>query len=119
MGRQCALMTGASTTTYIYLRAWRKHRGLTLSQVADLIGSKTNTLSNWETGGRSVDLDDLKKLADAYGVHPAALLFSPHDSTEFEGLRAASELLRRMGPEAAKAWLDIGDRLAIQILPEK
>lgn len=106
--RENARMAGTQYTLHIHLRAWRKHRGLTLEQTANIIGSKPNTISGWETGGRKVDLDDLKKLADAYGVEPAALLFAPPGGPKFEAMKEASNLIENMSPERAKAWLELG-----------
>ncbi|MFT9360716.1 helix-turn-helix domain-containing protein [Acetobacter okinawensis] len=106
--RENRTMAGTQFTLHIHLRAWRKHRGLTLEQTANMIGSKPNTISGWETGGRKVDLDDLKKLADAYGVDPAALLFAPPGGPKFEAMKEASNLIEDMSPEHAKAWLELG-----------
>ena len=94
-----------------HLRAWRKASGLTLERLENIIGSKTNTISGWETGSRTVDLDDLKKLADAYGVHPAALLFSPPGGAGFESLRTADALIKNMDEDSAKLWFEMGKKL--------
>lgn len=96
---------------HIHLRSWRHHKKLTLRKVADMIGSKENTLSGWETGSRGVDLDDIKKLADVYGVHPAALLFSPSDTQHFETLREVLELINSMDGSARDVWLAMGRQL--------
>lgn len=96
---------------HIYLRAWRKRRGLTLEALADLIGSRANTLSGWERGNRAVDLNDLNKLAKVYGVHPAALLMAPEDHDRTEKMRAAADLVARLPEDAAAAWLAIGRRM--------
>lgn len=101
-------MAGTQYTLHVHLRSWRKHRNLTLEQTANIIGSKPNTISGWETGGRKVDLDDLKKLADAYQVEPAALLFAPPGGPKFEAMKEASNLIEDMSPEHAKAWLELG-----------
>ncbi len=98
--------------THQHLRAWRKAAGLTLEQLENIVGSKFNTISGWETGARTVDLDDLKKLADAYGVHPAALLFAPPGGPKFEQLKSADSLLEGMDEETAKLWFDMGRKLA-------
>jgi len=94
-----------------HLRAHRKSRNLTLEAVADLIGVRFNTISQWETGKREMDLPALAKLAAAYGVHPAALLLAPEDGPKFDAMRRASELAERMGPEAAEDWLRMGERI--------
>ena len=105
-------MAGPITDTHQHLRAWRKIAGMTLEQVGNAIGSKVNTISGWETGARTVDLDDLKRLADTYGVHPAALLFAPPGGPEFDRLKSVDALLKEMDEEAARLWFDIGHKLA-------
>ena len=104
-------MVKVLSNLHTHLRSWRRHKRLTLEQLAALIGSKTNTISGWETGNRGVDLDDIKKLADAYGVHPAALLFSPGDQSGFEAMRDVFEMASSMTPEARSAWVAIGKQL--------
>lgn len=105
-------MAGLTYDAHRYLRAWRKAHGLTLEQLANRIGSKANTLSGWETGTRTLDLEDLQRLAAAYEVHPAALLFAPPGGPKFENLRLASEILEHVDPEVAREWLSVGTRLA-------
>lgn len=100
-------------TLNVYLRAWRRSRNLTLEALAERMGSKVSTISGWETGRRSVDLDDLAKLAQAYGVHPAALLFAPEVSADkVNRMQTASSLVEQMPGEAADEWLAMGRRLA-------
>lgn len=108
-----AAMARAASSLHVHLRGWRKHKGLTLEAVADLIGSKINTISGWETGNRGVDLDDIKKLADAYGVHPAALLFAPDDKNGYEAVRSVMEVAASMSAESREAWLAIGRQLTV------
>ena len=105
-------MPGPTSLLHIHLRSWRRHRKLTLQYVADNIGSKANTISGWETGGRTVDLDDIKKLADVYQVHPAALLFAPDDPTRFEAMRDVLHTLESLDPEQRAVWLEMGRQLA-------
>ncbi len=104
-------MPGPVTDTHQHLRAWRKAASLTLEQVGNIIGSKVNTISGWETGARTVDLDDLTKLAEAYGVHPAALLFAPPGGPKFERLRDADSILDGLDEDTARLWLEMGQKL--------
>jgi transcriptional regulator with XRE-family HTH domain len=110
-------MSGPSTTLHVHLRAWRHVAKFTLEQLSERIGSKPNTISGWETGSRTVDLDDLKKIADAYGVHPAALLFAPPGGQLFISMKEAADLLSRMDQDAIAEWLAIGRRIAPQAKP--
>lgn len=105
-------MSGPSSTLHIHLRSWRRHKGLTLQNVANIIGSKLNTISGWETGGRTVDLDDINKLAEVYEVHPAALLFAPNDPTRFEAMRDVLRTLETLNDEQRAAWLEMGRQLS-------
>ena len=105
-------MKGTQTDLHQHLRSWRKRANLTLEQVANKIGSKSNTLSGWELGDRKVDLDDLRKLADLYGVHPAALLFAPPGGPDFEARREADQLIAKMDADALAEWMAIGRRIA-------
>lgn len=104
-------MAGPTSALHTYLRAWRQSRGLTLEQLGNEIGSKTNTISGWETGSRTVDLDDLQKIADVYGVHPAALLFAPEGDPQFEGMKQASGILKKMPSRQARIWLELGQSM--------
>lgn len=110
--RDNAPMSGPTSSLHIHFRAWRKRSRLTLERLADMIGSKVSTISGWETGQRTVDLDDLKRLADAYGVHPSMLLYAPPGSDELIRLQEAAHLLAKMTPEDAAEWLRLGGRFA-------
>ena len=67
--------TGQSKAGQI-LRKWREHRGWTLQQLAQKSGMEYSVLSRMETGNRRVRIDDLEKLARAYGV-PVEALHAP------------------------------------------
>lgn len=108
---------GMANPLHIHLRAHRKLRGFSQERVADAIGVKYNTVSGWETGARTVNLADLEKLADFYGIHAAALLLAPEDGPKFEAMRRASALAERMGPDAAEDWLKMGERVAGNVKP--
>ena len=96
---------------HIHLRSWRKAHGLTLEQLANRIGSKISTISGWETGSRDMDLADLEKIARAYGVHPAILLFAPPGSQKFHDLREVNDLWEKMSADVFSDWLRAGKRM--------
>ena len=104
-------MAGTGTDLHLHLRHWRRARGLTLEQLANRIGSKTSTISGWETGSRRVDLDDLRRIAAEYGVHPAALLFAPAGSPELQRLQLLDGLLRRLDAAGVEALIRIAEQL--------
>lgn len=94
-----------------FLRQHRKVRRLTLEQVANDIGIAVSTLSGWELGERQVKLDELQKLADHYGVSPAALLMAPEDSPKAERMRKAAAIAEALPDDAADDWLRTGERI--------
>ncbi len=91
---------------------------MTQAAVGEIIGSKESTISGWESGARQVGLEDLQRLAAAYGCHPAALLFPPEKEQEYARIRAAADILTAMTPEAADEWLSIGTRISRSEKPE-
>ncbi|MEU4678801.1 XRE family transcriptional regulator [Micromonospora sp. NPDC023737] len=60
------------------LRALRKQRGTTLSQLADATGISVSTLSRLESGGRRPTLELLLPLARAHQVPLDELVGAPH-----------------------------------------
>lgn len=87
-----------------FIRAWRKHRGLTLEVLAERIGTTHASLSRVERGEQPYNQDLLDLLAGELRCEPADLLM--RDPTDPEGLwsiwdqvkpaqrRQAIELLR-------------------------
>ena len=67
-----------------FIRAWRKHRGLTQAQLADRIGIDRSYLSNIETGRRRYDQPFLEAAADALRCAPADLIM--RDPTDPDGI---------------------------------
>lgn len=51
-----------------FLQALRKEAGFTQEQLAEKIGVARRTVSRWETGNNTPDLDILMELADLYEV---------------------------------------------------
>ena len=102
-----------------FLRAWRLSRNYTLKTLAEKLAKGVSTVSGWETGGREVDLADLNKLADVYGVHPAALLLAPSDAVPIvDDMREAGSLAKGMDETARAEWLALGRRLVGKITPD-
>ena len=60
------------TTTRI--RELRKARGLTLQQLAEMVGTTAQTIQRLETDNMSVSVDWLQRIAPALGVAPPILL---------------------------------------------
>jgi transcriptional regulator with XRE-family HTH domain len=63
-----------------FIRQWRKHRNLTLAQLADRVGTTHATLSRIERGIQPYNQPLLEAIADALGTDPASLLMrNPED----------------------------------------
>lgn len=106
-------LSDASKVMQANLRLWRKSRKLTLSQLAEASGFAVSTLSGWENGDREVGMEDLRRLAAVYDVHPAALLLNPEEAGPIVArMIKASGLAQRMGEQAADQWLAVGETMA-------
>lgn len=69
----------------IYLREWRKAKGLTLTQLGQLAGVDHGNLSRLERGIFPYSQGVLEKLALALDVSPIVILsFSPDEVAEIE-----------------------------------
>lgn len=56
------------------LKSARNERGLRQQEVAEQLGIKANTISNWEKGRTEPDIDTFVKLCDIYEIDCASLL---------------------------------------------
>jgi transcriptional regulator with XRE-family HTH domain len=65
-----------------FLRAWRKHRGYTLEQVAERLHTTHATLSRIERGKHPYNQDLLELLAQIYQTDPASLLMRDPTSAD-------------------------------------
>jgi transcriptional regulator with XRE-family HTH domain len=63
-----------------YLRAWRRHRGLTQTQLASAIGTSASVVSLMEGGDRQLAPKWLYRLAKVLDAPPGAFLeYGPED----------------------------------------
>jgi transcriptional regulator with XRE-family HTH domain len=87
-----------------FLREWRKHRRLTLQQVAARLDTSPSVLSDLENGKSRMNDDWIAGFAWAYQVEPSDLLRDPAMPTRDEllsmgtpeQLRAAMSLIKTM-----------------------
>lgn len=61
----------------MFIKEWRKKRGLTQEKLAELVDIHPNTLLKWEYGTREPKASELQKLAKALGITEAELLNGP------------------------------------------
>lgn len=69
-----------------------KDRGLTLSRLAKSAGVPPQTLHNWTTGRRSIDPEQVRRVAKALRVSIHELMFGSPDPFEAQ----SSEILREI-----------------------
>ena len=94
------------------LRELRKKAGLTQKEFAKIFGAAQNTVSQWETGTRSIDGETLCKLSDYFGVSVDYLLgLSDEKKSPAENLSEAKremiELVDQLSDEQVSKLLQI------------
>lgn len=93
-----------------FIRAWRKHQGLTLEQLSERVDMTPGNLSEIERGQTAYTQPTLEALADALQTDAASLLM--RDPTDPEGIWSvwdqAKQGERRAIVELAKTLLRTG-----------
>lgn len=85
------------------LRTARTDKNLKQQEVADILGIKPNTLSNWENGRTEPDIDTFVKLCDIYEIDCASLLT---DVYAFKRIKSDISLIEY---EHIKKYRDLDD----------
>ena len=62
------------------LRSARLNSNLKQSDVAELLGVKSNTISNWENGKSNPDIDSLVELCKIYNISCSSILEEAYSS---------------------------------------
>ena len=68
-----------------HIRIFRKKRGLTLDELANIIHKSKSTISKYEKGEITVDIETLYEIADAVQVHVEQLLYRRPEHTSLTG----------------------------------
>lgn len=92
---------------------------MTLEDVAAKIGVGPQAIHKWETGKVPITLDNLRLLAEAYGIKVGSLLLNPEESELAERLHRAQNVLLSLPAEKVERWLGMGEDLAEMIDPDK
>lgn len=89
------------------IKALRQEKGLTLEQVADIVGVGKSTVRKWETGMiANMRRDKIADLAKALGTTPAYLMGWKEDDTKKEVSPSEPSLT-----EGEKVLLDLFNRV--------
>lgn len=96
------------------IKALRQEKGLTLEQVADVVGVGKSTVRKWETGMiANMKRDKIASLAKALGTTPEYLMGwekkkdSPSELSLTEGEKMMLELFRRIPEDRQAAALEL------------
>lgn len=61
----------------VFISEWRKHKGLTLQQLAERLGIQETSMSRMERGQQSITVENLEQIAPALGCEVADLFRKP------------------------------------------
>ena len=90
------------------IRTLRQEKGLTLEQVADVVGVGKSTVRKWETGMiANMKRDKIADLAKALGTTPAYLMGWEENETEEKAISPSEPQLT----EGEKVLLDLFNRV--------
>lgn len=92
-------MGSAGTEISKNLLYYRKQKKITQKELAEKLGVKHNTISGWEHGTNSIDVEILFQICkildislnEMYGVSPSTQDFTPHEKNLIEKYRALDE----------------------------
>lgn len=85
------------------IKAAQTKTGLSQNKLAEALGIRQPTLSQWNSGKADLSDDTYTRLAELAGIDPAVILIEKH--------------ARKAGPEAARAWARV--RKALEAVKEE
>lgn len=88
----------------IYLKQWRKHRGLTLQKLAERLHMHHSALSKIERGERPYNQDFLERVADELACEPADILV--RDPTDPDGIWTIWDRVQPVDRDTARRILE-------------
>lgn len=99
---------------------WRKERGLTQKQLADIVGVSASMITQYESGKFTPRMNKLEKIANALQVAPEVLLNGAegekilmNETTDKEYATLISEVARKKNAEKDKSDIFIIDDLLV------
>ena len=96
------------------LRQLRRDRGLTLQQMADLVGLHLNQIRRYETAETQPSLEALKKIALAFSISTDALIFDEDERGPDEALKLKFEAIRQFDDQERAIIEGVLDSLIVQ-----
>ena len=104
----------------IKIRTMRQARGLTQTQLAELIGQSQSSITMYETGRREPELDVIEAMADVFNVPLTAFMSKTVSVDDYDFLEALHQnprlgmlfdRQRRMSSEDIDFMLQMADRI--------
>lgn len=105
-------MTKIVPIPYIHLRSWRKRNKLTQEQAGNIISVSHNAYSEKERGIKPMTLEELEKLAAAYGAEPWMLLALDANDPRLPHLKTVADAITKMSEPQAQAFADLSVTMA-------
>lgn len=95
------------------LKEIRESKGMTQTQLGEVIGAKKSAVSLWESGKRQIDNNTLKSLADFFGVSVDYILGRDQEETDQAAITTALltreermlEMFRQMDEKEQDAFI--------------
>ncbi|OAZ72403.1 hypothetical protein SRCM100623_00942 [Acetobacter pasteurianus] len=103
-------MTNGTFKLHTYLKAWRKHKGLSQEQLGNILNVAHTTIGRWEKGTVPLTTADLERLAATYGISVRQLLMPPEDAKSVENLERAYKVMEGMSSSDIENWLSLGEK---------
>ena len=89
----------------IFLAEWRGKRRLTQEQLGKRVGVEKMTVSRWERGVASLNINVMQALADTLDIAPVDLFYHPDDPNLDSLLRNQPDEIRRQAKKLIEAIL--------------
>ena len=96
------------------LSAFRKQRGLTAPQLAEIIGTHVSMVRRYETGKVQPTLDVIRRLALALEVSADVLVFDDDERTTDERLRRQFEATARLDDDEKEVVRTVIEGIILQ-----
>jgi len=105
-------MKKVTNNVHQHLKTWRKKKGLSQEQSANILGIEHTTLGRWENGKVALNTEQLQELARAYGITVVQLLSPPEEADMVARLERVQRAFDSMDSSDAESWLSLVEKAA-------
>ena len=93
------------------IKKFRREKGYTQAEIAEMIDVSTIHMSHIETGYVSMSLECLVKICDALKITPDSLLLSGYEINEASAVKQLSTIMNNLTDSEKKLVIDFADLL--------